>query len=64
MLPFLAGAALYFHFTNSHKDLRANAVSLICLVLAAVLMASLGIYQVTDTIKSKLAPKAPAQNSR
>src|SRR3954467_3110909 len=28
MLPFLAGAALYFHFTNRHLDLRANALFL------------------------------------
>lgn len=64
MLPFLAGAALYFHFTNSHKELRANAVSLLCLFLAAALMAALGAYQVSDTIKSKFTSKAPAQNSK
>jgi manganese transport protein len=61
MLPFLAGAALYFHFTNQHKDLRAKPLSLACLSLAAILMASLGIYQVTDAVKKELdSRKAPA----
>jgi hypothetical protein len=50
MLPFLAGAALYFHFTNRHKELRAKTFSLVCLITAAVLMSALGIYQVTDAI--------------
>jgi Mn2+/Fe2+ NRAMP family transporter len=50
MLPFLAGAALYFHFTNPHKDLRAKTFSLVCLTVAALMMAALGIYQVTDAI--------------
>jgi manganese transport protein len=52
MLPFLAGAALYFHFTNSHLDLRANAFSLGGLVAAAVLMTALGTYQVWDTLRN------------
>jgi manganese transport protein len=64
MLPFLAGAALHFHFTNRHKELRANTISLACLILAAALMASLGAYQVTDTIKSKFAPKVSVQTSK
>jgi Mn2+/Fe2+ NRAMP family transporter len=45
MLPFLAGAALYFHFTNPHRELRARSVSLIGLIVAALAMAALGIYQ-------------------
>jgi manganese transport protein len=57
MLPFLAGAVLYFHFTNKHRDLRAKPASLTCLVLAAVLMAALGIYQVTDAIKTELGKR-------
>jgi len=61
MLPFLAGAALYFHFTNKHRELRAKPLSLACLILAAALMAGLGIYQVTDAIKTELGKrKAPA----
>jgi manganese transport protein len=51
MLPFLAGAALYFHFTNKHKNLRAKPVSLFCLILAALLMASLGIYQIISALR-------------
>ena len=50
MLPFLAGAALYYHFTNPHRDLRAGKVSLTCLVLASLLMAALGVYQVGSEI--------------
>jgi Mn2+/Fe2+ NRAMP family transporter len=61
MLPFLAGAALYFHFTNQHKDLRAKPVSLACLGFATLLMAALGIYQVSDAIKTELQKrKGPA----
>ena len=51
MLPFLAGAALYFHFTNRHLDLRANALSVVALVVAASLMTALGAYQVWDTVR-------------
>jgi hypothetical protein len=58
MLPFLAGAALYFHFTNRHRDLRARPASLIGLVCAAVLMTALGVYQVVDTIGAKVNPSA------
>jgi hypothetical protein len=50
MLPFLAGAALYFHFTSRHPQLRANGFSLAGLVIAAVLMTALGGYQVWDAI--------------
>lgn len=45
MLPFLAGAAVYFHFTNPHPALRAGPLSLACLVLAFLAMAALGAYQ-------------------
>ncbi len=50
MLPFLAGAALYFHFNNPHRDLRARPVSLACLMTAALLMAALGLYQVISEL--------------
>jgi manganese transport protein len=60
MLPFLAGAALYFHFTNRHKELRAKTFSLVCLSVAALLMATLGIYQVTDAVKSELGKRNDA----
>jgi manganese transport protein len=60
MLPFLAGAALYFHFTNPRKELRAKPASLCALSLAAILMTALGIYQVNDAIQAKLKKPAPA----
>lgn len=63
MLPFLAGAALYFHFTNPRKDLRARPASLCALTLAALLMAALGIYQVNDAIQAKLRKPAPGAAS-
>ena len=63
MLPFLAGAALYFHFTNRHHDLRARPLSLVCLSLAAILMAALGIYQVTDAISKELQKRKSTQAS-
>ncbi|MEO7598579.1 MAG: transmembrane Mn(2+) transporter, partial [Opitutus sp.] len=51
MLPFLAGAALYFHFTSPHRELRARPVSLIGLSAAALAMGALGIYQVVAAFK-------------
>ena len=54
MLPFLAGAALYFHFTCKHAALRAKPLSVACLIFAAVLMAALGIYQITDAISKEV----------
>jgi manganese transport protein len=50
MLPFLAGAAIYYHFTNPHRELRAGKGSLACLVVASLLMAALGVYQVISTL--------------
>jgi manganese transport protein len=50
MLPFLAGAAIYYHCQNPHRDLRAGKLSLACLVVASVLMASLGAYQVISEV--------------
>lgn len=50
MLPFLAGAAVYYHFTNPHRDLRAGRGSVACLIVASLLMAALGLYQVGSEI--------------
>jgi len=50
MLPFLAGGALYFHFTSPHRELRARPLSLACLMFAALLMAALGVYQVVNEV--------------
>lgn len=50
MLPFIAGAALYLHFKNPHRDLRAGKLSVACLAVAALLMAALGAYQVVAEV--------------
>jgi len=50
MLPFLAGAALYYHRQNPHRELRAGKLSLACLIIASVLMTALGIYQVVSEV--------------
>lgn len=50
MLPFLAGAAIYYHYTNPHHDLRAGKVSLLCLITASLLMTALGLYQVGSEV--------------
>ena len=50
MLPFLAGAAVYYHFINPHRDLRAGRVSMACLIIASLLMAALGVYQVVSEV--------------
>ncbi|HTO04188.1 MAG TPA: hypothetical protein VL069_10830, partial [Opitutus sp.] len=52
MLPFLAGAALYFHYTNPHQDLRARPLSLAGLMIAALAMSALGVYQVIGALTS------------
>jgi manganese transport protein len=51
MLPFLAGAALYFHFTSPHRELRARPLSLAGLIVAATLMTALGAFQVVTEMK-------------
>jgi manganese transport protein len=50
MLPFLAGAALVYHWRNPHRDLRAGKGSLACLIVAALLMTALGVYQVVAEV--------------
>ena len=50
MLPFLAGAALYFHYTNPHRDLRARPLSLAGLMIAAAAMSALGVHQVVTAL--------------
>ncbi|AOS43808.1 Natural resistance-associated macrophage protein [Lacunisphaera limnophila] len=51
MLPFLAGAAIYYHFTNPHRDLRAGRFSVVSLIIASTLMAALGLYQVISALR-------------
>ena len=52
MLPFLAGAALYFHHTSAHRELRAGPISVASLWIAASLMTALGGYQILTGIRS------------
>ncbi len=51
MLPFLAGAAIYYHYTNPHRDLRAGRLSVTCLIVASLLMTALGVYQVISAVR-------------
>lgn len=51
MLPFLAGAAIYFHYRNPYPELRARPLSMLGLFLAAGAMSALGIYQVFAVFK-------------
>lgn len=50
MLPFLGLAAVYFHFRNPMPELRAGRISVAGLLVAAVSMTALGVYQVFDTV--------------
>lgn len=50
MLPFLAGAAIYYHFQNPHRELRAGKLSLVCLLVASALMTALGGYQIISEV--------------
>ena len=51
MLPFLAGAAICFHFRNPHRALRARPVSLAGLFVATAAMVALGLYQVIAALR-------------
>ncbi len=51
MLPFLAGAAIYFHYKNPYPLLRARPLSLAGLFLAAAAMSALGVYQIIAVFK-------------
>jgi manganese transport protein len=50
MLPFLAGAALYFRHRRIEPALRPGVIWTICLWLAAVLMAAAGLYAVVRKV--------------
>jgi Mn2+/Fe2+ NRAMP family transporter len=55
MLPFLAGAALYFRYKRTPPELQPGAVWTVCLWIAAVSMAAAGIYQVVSEVLKKLS---------
>ena len=54
MLPFLAGAALYFRHRRIDTELRPGLFWTVCLWIAAVSMASIGLYQAIKEIAKAL----------
>lgn len=50
MLPFLAGTALYYHYAEPWRKLRAGPVSVTAGWIAAGLMVALGIYQLYQVV--------------
>ena len=54
MLPFLAGAALYFRHRRIDTELRPGFFWTVCLWIAAVSMASIGLYQAIKEIAKAL----------
>jgi manganese transport protein len=51
MLPFLAGAAVYFRHTRMPRALEEGWVWTTALWLSAISMAAVGLYQAWQTIK-------------
>ena len=54
MLPFLAGAALYFRYRRTPPELQPGNAWTACLWTSAVSMAAAGIYQVVSSVAEKL----------
>ncbi len=57
MLPFLAGAALYFRYRRTEPALRSSRLGAVFLWIAALCMAAVGFYQLADRLQ--LIPKPP-----
>ena len=51
MLPFLSGAALYFLYKQTHEKLRPRASWIFFLWISAMLMTSVGVYQLVSEIQ-------------
>jgi Mn2+/Fe2+ NRAMP family transporter len=51
MLPFLAGAAVYFHFRHVHAELRTGALWTTLLWLSALMIGGVGAYQVAEQVQ-------------
>ena len=49
MLPFLAIAALYFHYRHTDEELLPGKVWVSFLWLATVCMVAVGVYQILAT---------------
>jgi len=54
MLPFLAFAALHFHFFQTDPGLGVGRVFTVCLVLSALAMSAAGVYQVAQQLGALL----------
>jgi Mn2+/Fe2+ NRAMP family transporter len=54
MLPFLGGAALYFHHRRLAGAVQSSAVWTLCLWLAAFAMMLAGTYQLVQTLRAVL----------
>ena len=54
MLPFLAGAALYFRYKRTPAELQPGKTWTVCLWISALSMAAAGIYQVVSSLLEKL----------
>ena len=50
MLPFLAFAALHFHYFQTDPVLRVGRAFTVCLVLSAVAISAAGVYQVAQQL--------------
>lgn len=50
MVPFLAAAAVWLHFSRQPKALRAGSWAVAGLIIATLLMTALGVYQVITTL--------------
>jgi Mn2+/Fe2+ NRAMP family transporter len=59
MLPFLAGAALYFRHRRTETALRPGAWWTVCLWLAALSMIAAGVYQVAQEIMRVMGAAIP-----
>lgn len=51
MLPFLSGAALYFLYWQTHEQLRPKVSWIVFLWISALLMTSVGVYQMSNEIQ-------------
>jgi hypothetical protein len=54
MLPFLAGAALYFYYCRTEKSLLPGNVWAACLWFAAAAMTAVGVYKLVEELKKAL----------
>jgi len=51
MLPFLAMAAVYFHFKKTDRRLRPGRVWTLFLLVSALAMAAVGCYQIWSNVR-------------